>query len=103
MAISTHKYFCKHCKVYLFGETVERLALSLNAHNTHIHPFDYRSWTASDIVISHSYSGPSDPPAYLVSYVRTSGATFSKEWGDAKPPEITEYDKTMLAKGGVRW
>lgn len=103
MGTPVHKYFCKHCNLYLFGETATRLAGNVNTHNTRVHPIDFNRWDASGIVLSAQYSAPSDAPPYISSYVRSSSVVFSKEWGDAKPPDITEQDRLMLAKGGVRW
>src|ERR1700676_902505 len=92
-----HKYFCFHCQLYLFGESADRLASILTAHNDKMHPAEFAGWLAFSIVSSHQYSKASGAPPYLNSY------THSKEWGDAKPPDITERDKIMLSKGGVKW
>lgn len=92
-----HKYFCTHCRLYIFGDTASRLASTVNSHNDRIHPTEFANWNSLGIVRSQQYSSPSEAPAYLSSY------THSKEWGDAKPPIITESDKLLLAKGGVRW
>lgn len=96
---TVHRYYCNHCKDALYGKTAGQLAVNLNIHNNKMHPLDCCRWTSIDIVTSACYSGPSSAPAYLQKYVHPT----TPEWGDAPAPIITERDKILLSKGGVKW
>lgn len=100
MAEVVHKYYCLHCKRFVFGETAAGLAFNVNSHNSVLHPTDCCNWTAEGITHSTRYSGVDGP---LPQYLQPHGTTSKNEWGDAKPPDITERDKIMLSKGGVKW
>jgi hypothetical protein len=99
MAEVVHKYFCTYCNLYIFGETARSLASTVNSHNIALHPADFAKWTEQRIVLSVHYTGPSHVPAYLAEYVSPR----SVEWGDAKPPDITERDKIFLERNGIKW
>jgi hypothetical protein len=99
MAEVVHKYFCSYCRLYVFGETPTLLASIVNSHNRLLHPIDFASWTPEGITQSTQYSGPASVPPYLASYV----TPVSKEWGDAKAPDITDRDKIFLVTNGIRW
>jgi hypothetical protein len=102
MAEVTHKYYCSHCRQYVFGSTPALLAREVNTHNTAIHPADYADWSAEGIMRSSWYSGP--PVGPLVQYTNPFGTTSRREWGDAKSaPNITDQDRAMLAQGLVKW
>lgn len=96
MSSGVHRFYCLGCKSALFGETAAVLAANVNNHNDKFHPMDFCGWLAVTIVTSEHYSPPSEPPGYLQKYV-------NPEWGGAKPPEISQRDKIMLAKNGIRW
>jgi hypothetical protein len=97
MADIVHKYYCIFCRLYVFGATAARLAIALNQHNDKMHPQAFAGWTETSLVHSHQYAGPSATPPYLDQY------THSKEWGDAKPPDITERDKVFLKGNLITW
>jgi hypothetical protein len=98
MAEVVHKYLCAYCKLYVFGETTANLASTVNSHNTRMHPTDFANWTPEGITHSKQYSGLNGPlPQYLKPYAQ------SKEWGDAKPPDISERDKIFLSTNGIKW
>ena len=99
-----HMYYCSYCQRSLFGETLGLLAKNVNNHNTIFHPADFTDWGADTISLSAHYVHASDSsrktlPQYTVPF----GATTKSEWGDAKAPTITEDDRALLAKNGVKW
>ena len=100
MAEIIHKYYCRHCKRFMFGETAAGLAFNVNNHNSVMHPTDCCNWTTSGIQLSANYTGVDGPlPQYLVSH----GTTSKNEWGGANPPNITERDKIFLERNLIRW
>lgn len=101
MAEFIHKYYCEHCRQYIFGDTAAMLAMGVNLHNSAMHPADFSTWTAGGIVLSTRYSGPGF--AALPQYTKPFGTTSRSEGGDTKLPQITKADRELLAKGHVRW
>ena len=92
MADGNHNYYCVYCRYFLFEDTAERLCGEVNVHNSRSHPADFASWKANEIVCSCNYSGPGTPlPQYTAPEESTEVLV------------ITEEDRLMLARGGVRW
>lgn len=100
MGNETHKYYCTGCKRYIFGDSAQILANNLNLHVLSYHPSTYSAWTGSTIIMAQGYAKPTEAPKYLAAYV---GPAETSEWGDAKPPIVTEDDRKLLSKGGVGW
>lgn len=102
MAQFAHKYFCEHCQIFIFSDTLRDLAARLNRHNAMHHPLDAADWTDQTMAASSHYSGSSEGPLpkYLIPY----GCTSREPWGDAKnPPIITNEDTKMLQEALIKW
>ena len=97
MADLVHKYFCTHCTLYIFGETLVHLAGNVNFHAIAHHPADFSNWTAANIESSTQYSKAAGPlPQYLAVHGTTSQRT-------SILPEITDADRAMLAEAHIKW
>ena len=106
-----HQYYCTFCREYLYAASEHGLAQNLNTHNHIHHPFESVTWTAAGIVFSSHYVGPGEKGVSWAEDIH--GDTLSKPRPEYTEPhgttshsldsKITESDKEMLEKLGVKW
>jgi hypothetical protein len=96
---AVHRYYCEHCQQAVFGGGPVDLANAVNRHNEIKHPMEFAGWKPDTIVISTHYSGPAEPPSYLVPYMQKENLLP----GSVKTAKITDGDRDWLAKNKVRW
>lgn len=96
MNSSPHKFYCSQCRDYLTGITIPFLVIRVNRHMESCHPADFCNWTDKNIVLSAHYLGP-------IGLLAPAANAEKNDWGGAEPPNITQEDRELLAKGRVIW
>ena len=97
--MSEHSFYCPICRSIVRAEDLHLLAARVNHHNTLVHPFEFSSWDAVNLVGSNHYLPPPGRSALIA-----QSKTFQDRWGDAaRAPIITADDLAMLKKANVKW
>ena len=99
MSESVHKYHCIDCHIFIFGETVARLAINVNQHTTNNHPLNFAAWNAWGITRSVHYVPPQGTarPQYLLPH------GCSQNTSEKVDRYITTEDRKFLAEIDVKW
>ena len=100
--MSVHRYECANCRIFIYGETVDRLSVDVNQHNHQHHPSDCDTWTSSQIVKSSRYRNPdvfasTARPEYTVSHGTTQNSIKTID------QKVTDADRNLLAELKVKW